>query len=104
MAAPSHRFAAPLAALVFLAPSVGCTLVKPAVCALTTPALVLDGPVVWSSRGDGRAALCGLAVIAGVGAAGGLVTGFLSDCYYIAGMTDEPCRNLHVAFATNLSR
>ena len=48
--------------------------------------------------------MCGLAVIAGVGAAGGLVTGFLSDCYYIAGMTDEPCRNLHVAFATNLSR
>ena len=48
--------------------------------------------------------MCSLAVVAGVGAAGGLVTGFLSDCYYIAGMTDEPYRNLHNPFATNRSR
>ena len=93
-----------MAALAFLAPTVGCTLVKPAVCAITTPARVLSGPVVWSDGGDGRAVLCGLAVVAGVGAAGGFVTGFLSDCYYITGRTDEPCRNLHDAFATNLQR
>jgi len=105
MAAPSYGSAAPLAALVFLAPSVGCTLVKPAVCAITTPALVLSGGArSWSSSHDGRGALCSLAVVAGVGAAGGLVTGFLSDCYYIAGMTDEPYRNLHNPFATNRSR
>ena len=44
-------------------------------------------------------AITALALAAG--AAGGLVTGAMSDYYYLTGKAPDPGRNLHDAFATN---
>jgi hypothetical protein len=52
---------------------------------------------------DPRGAACGILVFAAVGAAGGLVTGIMSDINWIAGEADDPTRNLHDPFATNTS-
>lgn len=84
----------------------GCTLAKPAVCAFSTPLRMLATIDVGACGGcDGRALACGLGAFvtagAAVGAVGGLVTGAMSDYYYLTGKAQDPSRNLHDAFATN---
>lgn len=102
------RLLAACALLGCAAPTAGCTLVKPVVCAVTTPARALTavdlGPL---GACDARALACAFAVAVGAsaaaGAAGGLITGAMSDYYYLTGDTQDPSRNLHDAFATNRS-
>ncbi len=84
----------------------GCTLAKPAVCAFSTPLRMLAAIDVGPCGGcDGRALAYAFAAIvtagAAAGAAGGLVTGAMSDYYYLTGKAQDPSRNLHDAFATN---
>lgn len=83
--------------------STSCTLAKPVVCAVTTPIYVLGNSSGNGCGCDPRGALCGLLVISAVGAAGGLVTGIISDINYLTGDVEDPCRNLHDPFATNTS-
>lgn len=88
-----------LAALAFS--STSCTLAKPLVCAVTTPAYVLGNS--GSCGYDPRGAACGFLLVAAVGAVGGLVTGIISDINWIRGETDDPIRNIGDPFATNTS-
>ena len=89
-----------LAVLAFLAPS--CPLAKPLIGAATAPAYF------WASddcnRFDSCTLPCGLVAMAAVGVVGGLVTGVLSDIYWLSGKADDPTRNFYDPFATNVSR
>ena len=91
----------PILAVGLALSSTSCTLAKPVVCAVTTPIYVLGNSDTCGC--DPRGALCGLLVISAVGAAGGLVTGIISDINYLTGDVEDPCRNLHDPFATNTS-
>ena len=81
------------------------TLVKPVVCAVTTPIYVIaqsaNSGTAYSS--DGRGVACAFVVVAAVGAAGGLVTGVISDVNMLTGNAPDPFRNIHDPFATNTS-
>lgn len=81
--------------------STSCTLVKPLVCAVTMPVYMLGNSDACGC--DPRAAACGLVVMAAIGAACGLVTGIISDINWIMGEADNPVRNIHDPFATNIS-
>ncbi|MFT4842540.1 MAG: hypothetical protein ACI8UD_003505 [Planctomycetota bacterium] len=97
----TKRLAMILALVALAFSSTSCTLAKPLVCAVTTPAYLLG-----NSGGcgcDPRGAACGLLLVAAVGAAGGLVTGIISDINWIAGEADDPTRNIGDPFATNTS-
>ena len=86
----------------------GCTLTKPVVGAFTGPAVLLTGGSGsgWGCgcRGDGRAVLYLFAVLAVVGAGGGLVTGIISDVQVLTGAASEPCHNWWEPFRTNTMR
>ncbi len=89
-----------LIALAFLASS--CTLAKPLIGAVTAPAYLLASD---DCNGFDSCTLpCGLVAMAAVGAVGGLVTGVISDVYWLSGEADEPTRNFHDPFATNVGR
>ena len=82
--------------------TVSCTIAKPVVCAVTTPARAL-------SEADGKSYspepnFCGLVAVSAMGAAAGLVTGFLSDINFLLGVANDPARNIHDPFKTNTSR
>lgn len=79
-----------------------CTIAKPVVCVITTPAKALGeaGRSYYSLE----AAACGLMAMSAIGAAAGLVTGFLSDMNVLLGVADDPVRNIHDPFKTNTSR
>lgn len=81
--------------------TVSCTVAKPVVCAVTTPARALSeaGRSYYSLEGT----VCGLMTMSAIGAAAGLVTGFLSDINVLRGVADDPDRNIHDAFRTNTS-
>lgn len=84
--------------------STSCTLAKPFVCAVTTPIYVLgksSGSGSCGYRPEGAA--CALLVVSAIGAAGGLVTGIISDINILNGDVDDPTRNFHDPFATNTS-
>ena len=86
---------------VFAFSSTSCTLAKPLVCAVTMPIYLIGNS---DARGcDARGAACGFLVVAAIGAAGGLVTGSISDINWIMGEADNPVRNIHDPFATNTS-
>lgn len=90
-----------------LGPAGGCTLIKPVVGAFTAPILVLghsDGHFCGCDCGDGRAVVAVFAVIAAVGACGGLVTGIVSDINVLCGRAPDPCANFWDPFATNTGR
>jgi len=57
----------------------------------------------WSGPQDWRGVVAGLAISSAVGAAGGLVTGVMSDINILAGATYYPFRNIDDPFATNTS-
>ena len=99
---PTKRLltASALAALAFS--STSCTLTKPFVCAITTPAYVI-GNGTGNCGCDPRGAACAFLAVAAVGAAGGLVTGIISDINWIAGNVDDPTRNIGDPFATSTS-
>jgi hypothetical protein len=84
--------------------STSCTLTKPLVCAVTGPVVILgrscDG---LGCCGDPRGIVCVVVLLSAVGAAGGLVTGIISDIHWIAGDASDPTRNLGDPFATNTS-
>lgn len=83
--------------------SSSCTLAKPLVCAVTAPVYVLGhGGANVGGGGGGQPLLYGLVAVSAVGAAGGLVTGVISDIHYLCGHTDDPTRNLWHPFATNV--
>lgn len=82
--------------------STSCTLAKPVVCAISTPAYVL-GNGNSSCGCDPRGAACALLVVAAVGATGGLITGLISDINVLTGEVPDPLRNIHDPFATNLT-
>lgn len=98
----STKRLAMISALVALAfSSTSCTLAKPLVCAVTTPAYLLGKSGACGC--DPRGAACGFLLVAAVGAAGGLVTGIISDINWITGEADDPTRNIGDPFATNTS-
>jgi len=96
---PCAKSLLPLLALACLG-TPSCTVTKPLVCAVSTPIQAL-GHGSLHIRGDGRAAFCVLAAFSAVGAAGGLVTGIVSDIQILCGATDDPTRNIACAFAIN---
>lgn len=81
--------------------STSCTLAKPIVCAVTMPIYVLSHSDVCGCRPEGAA--CAFLIVSAVGAAGGLVTGIISDINLLTGDVADPIRNLHDPFATNTS-
>ena len=81
--------------------STSCTLAKPVVCAVTTPIIVLAQPNCFC--GTSRDLGCALVAVSVVGAAGGLVTGIISDINVLTGKATDATRNLHDPFATNTS-
>ena len=87
------------------ASSTSCTLFKPVVCAVTGPVLILGhvNPSGGCGNCDPRGLACGLVVLSAVGAAGGLVTGIISDINWISGEAEDPTRNIGDPFATNTS-
>ena len=76
-----------------------CTIAKPVVCAVTTPIYVLGNSGCYGC--DPRGALCGLLVFSAIGAAGGFVTGVITDVQYLMGDVDDPFRHLHEPFVTD---
>lgn len=88
-----------------LSPAAGCTLVKPVVGAFTAPIQVLgNSNGQWCGcSGDGRGIVLVFAVVAAVGAVGGLATGIVSDVNVLRGVADDPCANFWDPFATNTS-
>ena len=84
--------------------SSSCTLAKPLVCAVTAPAYVLSHGGANAGGDSSGGVLCAIAAISAVGAAGGLVTGVISDIHYICGHAHEPARNIGNPFLTNVSR
>lgn len=88
----------------------GCTLAKPVVGVFTGPVVLLAGSGGggggWGCgcRGDGRAVLYLFAVLAVVGAGGGLVTGIISDVQVLTGAASDPCDNWWDPFRTNTMR
>ena len=104
MPCPGRRLV--LAAVATFAPAMGgCTLVKPVVGAVTGPVIMMG-----HSNGDfggcgcdGRAFLCVFAVMAAVGATGGLVTGIVSDVQVVFGEVENPTNNWWDPFAFNTS-
>ncbi len=81
----------------------GCTLAKPLVGAVTGPFVILgQSNGDWCGHsGDGRAVLCAFALLAVVGAGGGLVTGVISDVQAVCGAARDPCNNWWDPFKTN---
>jgi len=100
-AMPRKRLLLASALLAAASMTTSCTLTKPIVCAVTTPVYVLGNSD--SCGCDPRGAACGLAIVAAVGAAGGLITGIISDINVLTGEVADPLRNIHDPFATNLS-
>ncbi len=94
-----HRVAAFTAAAGLLSP--GCTLAKPIVGVVTGPVVILGSGLDVGYRGDGRDLACALAVLAVIGAGGGLVTGIVSDFRVLTGDAAEPCHNWWNPFAVN---
>lgn len=93
-----------LAAIAVVTPVMaGCTVVKPVVGALTGPVVMLGRSDGWLCRCncDGRAIVCTLAVLAAIGAAGGLVTGIISDVQAVCGDVEDPTANWWDPFALN---
>lgn len=90
----------PALALAFLT-GTGCTVTKPLVCAVALPAKAVGNPSCLGACNDARALGCAFMVLAAVGAAGGLVTGFVSDIQFLCGATDDPTHNLADPFAVN---
>lgn len=94
------------AAFAFLAPAMaGCTLVKPVVGAVTGPIVMFarsDGSLgSCNCSCDGRAIVCALALLAAIGATGGLVTGIISDVQAVCCDVDDPTANWWDPFALN---
>lgn len=94
------------AVLAVVSSSASCsTLVKPVVCAVTAPVYVLGQSANYGAAysSDGRGVACAIVMVAAVGAAGGLVTGVISDVNMLTGNAPDPFRNIHDPFATNTS-
>lgn len=98
---PRKRLVLATALLAAASSTTSCTLAKPVVCAVTTPIYVLGNSDACGC--DARGAACAFAVVAAVGAAGGLVTGIISDINVLTGEVADPLHNIHDPFATNLS-
>lgn len=83
----------------------GCTVVKPIVGAIYGPAIVLagSGGSLGCSCSDGRGVLIAFAIVAAIGATGGLVTGIISDVQVVFGDVEEPTRHWAHPFKTNTS-
>lgn len=84
-----------------------CTIAKPIVGALAGPFVILgeSGGLDGCGCGDGRAFACAWAILMGVGAVGGLVTGIVSDVQFLTGAAAaDPTANWWHPFRTNTSR
>jgi hypothetical protein len=78
-----------------------CTLCKPIIGALVAPAMTV-GEGGFDGCGDGQGYVCGLCIMAGVGAACGFVTGAISDVQALTGAASaDPTANWWDPFRTN---
>jgi hypothetical protein len=81
-----------------------CTVIKPVTCAVIGPFILASQSEGTFFRGDPvspEAAAVVLGLFVGVCAAGGLVTGFVSDVNYLMGSVVDPTRNICHPFVTN---
>ena len=98
-----HRRLAMSAVLMVLALlASSCTLAKPLIGAVTAPAYLLASDDC--NRFDSCTLPCGVVAMAAAGAVGGFVTGVISDIYWLTGKANDPVRNIHDPFATNVGR
>ena len=98
---PTARLLPALALALAVLAGTSCTVTKPLVCAVALPAKAVGNPSCLGGCNDARALGCAFMVLAAVGAAGGLVTGFVSDVQVLCGATDDPTHNLADPFAVN---
>lgn len=85
----------------------GCTLVKPVVGAVIGPFVMVgeSGGIGDCCGADPRALACAYMLLACVGAAGGLVSGVISDVQVLSGAASaDPTANWWDPFKTNTSR
>ena len=85
----------------------GCTLVKPVIGAVVGPVVILahsNGSVGTGGCGCGCEGIVAfLAAGAAIGAAGGLVTGIISDVQALDGTAEDPTANWWDPLKTNTS-
>jgi hypothetical protein len=96
------RFAAVAVIAAFGCGSSGCTVVKPLVGAISGPVVAIgasNGDLCGC--GDWRGVVCALAICSAIGAAGGLVTGIVSDVRVLTGDAVDPTDNWWDPFEIN---